>query len=388
MAKYKKGDVVKIRQDLKEDVNYYMDDGESYNDYTEDMSGILGEYVTIEGVADMGYDIKGSDFYITDEMVDQSIAYYKCLVDDYSDLGISIKKETIYPADYCICSWGGDSIEDLVELYPEDWEKVESKSKDRKYSGKFIKGDVIHILRDIDHSDMSWDDYRMIVCELLGRTVVIEEDTGDGAYSVEKSSYLVTEDMIDRSIDYYMCKSNDYNTSKDSPKKGNIYPTYYAWITPSEDSIIRVSTSVEIFPSDWEKVDMSEWINDKAWNDFVFNLNWKTISTVPVDIDENISYGNMNTTGVEYTREANISYGDMNTTSVYNYEFDEDGYMYPLSGSSEDRVEIEKPTLFTSEMDKINILLQQIILCKAELEELESQLEEKENEYGIKFNID
>jgi hypothetical protein len=252
MAKYKKGDVVKIRQDLDEDFNYYMDDGESYNDYTEDMSDILGEYVTIEGVADMGYAIKGRGFFITDEMVDQSIDYYKCLVDDYSDVGSSIKKENIYPADYCIWGGAGTDTEGLAEIYPKDWEKVE----------------------------------------------------------------------------------------------------------------------------------MSDWIDDKAWvMPLVFSVSENGTESTGC-------LGNDNATGVEYTREANISYGDMNTTSVYNYEFDEDGYMYPLSASSEDRVEIEKPTLFTSEMDKINILLQQIILCKAELEELESQLEEKENEYGIKFNID
>ena len=75
MTRYKVGDRVKVRDDLKPDIRYYMDDKSASNFAIEKMCMLGGSYVTINSIGPSGqYCIAGHTCYWTDEMfVDISV---------------------------------------------------------------------------------------------------------------------------------------------------------------------------------------------------------------------------------------------------------------------------------------------------------------------------
>ena len=67
--KYKVGDKVRVREDLKAGDLYYMADGSASDAFVGDMLQFRGKTVDIERITDFGkYQIAGSDFNWVDEM--------------------------------------------------------------------------------------------------------------------------------------------------------------------------------------------------------------------------------------------------------------------------------------------------------------------------------
>lgn len=74
MAKYKRGDVVYVRQDLKLNTNYHMEHDRSISDVaTGEMFRLVGQPVTIQRVMSAGkYAIVEMGYNWTDEMFEDS----------------------------------------------------------------------------------------------------------------------------------------------------------------------------------------------------------------------------------------------------------------------------------------------------------------------------
>jgi len=61
-VKYKEGDVVEVRSDLKWGVDYYMENGEYALYATDMMTRLRGQYVTITSVIEEAYQGNTDDF--------------------------------------------------------------------------------------------------------------------------------------------------------------------------------------------------------------------------------------------------------------------------------------------------------------------------------------
>lgn len=74
MAKYKPGDRVRVRKDLKIGTTYYMADGINRDSFEPRMARLKGKIVTIEKITDLDkYWIKESAYNWTDEMLEPVI---------------------------------------------------------------------------------------------------------------------------------------------------------------------------------------------------------------------------------------------------------------------------------------------------------------------------
>jgi hypothetical protein len=68
IGKFKVGDKVKVREDLKYDGRYFSNDHIYWQDVTSEMVKLAGQVVTIDQVYENEYRIKECVFYWTDEM--------------------------------------------------------------------------------------------------------------------------------------------------------------------------------------------------------------------------------------------------------------------------------------------------------------------------------
>ena len=79
---YRKGDKVKVREDILDDVAYFMlnEDGtmvaSEYYYATDEMCALRGEILTISEVSKDGYSLKESGYIWTDDMFDNDAILY------------------------------------------------------------------------------------------------------------------------------------------------------------------------------------------------------------------------------------------------------------------------------------------------------------------------
>lgn len=80
--RFRPGDVVTVRRDLKLNNNYWMDGYKNSDSFVEGMSGLLGKRVTIKAINNAGkYNIRECGFNWTDGMFEE----YFCDQDEWTE---------------------------------------------------------------------------------------------------------------------------------------------------------------------------------------------------------------------------------------------------------------------------------------------------------------
>lgn len=149
MAKYKVGDKVRVRSDLKEDKWYSMEDDSHSNVVTGSMAKLRGEIVTIIKIEDGQYRIEGSSYVKwTDRM--------------FEGLAEDAKPTSKYPRPKFKI---GDKVKLRQGLY-----------EHKRYGG-------LTLLRDMKSNE--------------GRVMTIKRVDDDGYYDLEESGYTYSEQMLE-----------------------------------------------------------------------------------------------------------------------------------------------------------------------------------------------